>query len=85
MVTRIMLVNVLTIGFLGGRKTQYVTFANCHGVNTPTRANSTCQSDITECEAGKRCEDLTLVNQLHTPLMVTMQKFCWDKYGGKEK
>ena len=64
-----MFVNVLTIGFLGGKNMQFVTFANCHGVNTPTTVNSTCQSDITECGIEKRCKDLTVVNQLHIPLM----------------
>ena len=73
MITRIMLVNVLIIGFLGGKNKQFVTLANCHGVNTPTTVNSTCQSDTTECEVEKRCKDLTLMNQLHIPLMVTMQ------------
>ena len=69
MITRIMLVNVLTIGFLGEKNKQFVTFANCHDVNIPTTVNSTCQSDITECGVEKRCKDLALMNQLHIPLM----------------
>ena len=69
MITRIMLVNVSTIGFLGEKNKQFVTFANCHDVNIPTTVNSTCQSDITECGVEKRCKDLALMNQLHIPLM----------------